>query len=264
MIDTHLHLSHSRFGHDREAVLERAQAAGVVGAVEVGWDLESSAAAVALAARHPGVLFPAAGIHPHYAAKAPDGAIDLLRELARRAPLVAVGETGLDFHRDLSPRDRQEDLFRQHIRLARELALPLVVHSRSATARVLELLEQEMDGDPAGGVLHCFSGDREEARRAAGLGFHLGVGGALTYGDPELAAVVSAASAHLLLLETDAPYLTPEPGRRERNEPARLAAVRDRIALLRGSSPAAVDRLTTENAARLFRLPAAATAGDRS
>jgi TatD DNase family protein len=159
MIDTHLHLSHQRFDRDREAVLERARAAGVVAAIEVGWDLDSSQAAISLAARHPGFLFPAAGIHPHYVGDAPPRAMETVRLLAAEAPIVAVGETGLDLYRNLSPQERQEELFRQHIHLAREIGLPLIVHSRAATDRVLTILTEE-GAASVGGVLHCFSGAR--------------------------------------------------------------------------------------------------------
>jgi TatD DNase family protein len=254
MIDTHLHLSNRRFDRDRDAVLARAHAAGVIAAVEVGWDLPSSAAAVALAARHSDRLFPTAGIHPHEAEAAPPDAIDQLTALIAGAPVVAVGETGLDFYRLLSPAATQEVLFRAHIRLARTLALPLVIHSREATGRVLDLLAEE-GGNPMSGVLHCFSGNRAQAQRATSeLDLFLGVGGTLTYGDPELLQAIAAVPEDRLLLETDAPYLTPEPQRRERNEPARLTAVRERLAVVRGTTPEAIDRSTTSNAIRLFRL----------
>jgi TatD DNase family protein len=264
MIDTHCHLSHDRFRADRDAVMERARAAGVVAAIEVGWDLASSRAAVELARRHPGTLFPTAGIHPHHVADAPAGAVEALRALAAGgAPLVAIGETGLDFYRNLSPRERQEELFRAHIRLARELSLPLVVHSRDATARTLAILAEETAAAAGGGlagVLHCFSGNRAEAQEAQELGFLLGVGGTLTYGDAELAAVVREAPAAALVLETDAPYLAPAPHRRERNDPALMAIVRERLAALRGTTAEEIDRITTENARRLFRLPLPAIA----
>lgn len=239
-------------------------------AIEVGWDLESSRAAVGLAAEHPGFLFPTAGIHPHYAGDAPPNAMDILRELAPRprsgarsgtrsgTRLVAIGETGLDFYRNLSPRRDQEEFFRRHIRLAREVGLPLVVHSREAMGRVLAILEEEKAGE-AGGVLHCFSGTRAEAQRALDLGFHLGIGGTLTYDDAsELERVVREAPPDRLLIETDSPYLSPEPHRRERNEPARLRVVRDRLAELRGSGAVVIALETRQNAERLFRLPVAA------
>jgi TatD DNase family protein len=269
MIDTHCHLSHDRFRTDRATVIERARAAGVKATIEVGWDLDSSRAAIALAADHQGFLFPTAGIHPHYVAGAPPGAMDALRSLAAGAtPLVAIGETGLDFYRNLSPQDAQERLFRAHIRLARELALPLVVHSREATARTLTILDEELadgraGGGTGGGVLHCFSGNRAEAQEAHRLGFLLGIGGTLTYGDDELAAVVRTAPAAALLLETDAPYLAPAPHRRERNEPALMAVVRERLAALRGTTPEEIDRITTENARHLFHLPLPALAAAR-
>jgi len=255
MIDTHLHLSHRRFDGDRDQVLARALAAGITAAVEVGWDLASSAGAIAIAAQHPARLFPTAGIHPHEAEAAPPDAMAQLEAFIAEAPLVAIGETGLDFYRNLSPADVQEQLFRAHIRLGQEHRLPLVIHSRAATGRVLALLEEE-GGSPAGGVLHCFSGDRTEARRATQeLGLCLGVGGTLTYNDPEHQAAIAEAPADRLLLETDAPYLTPEPHRRERNEPARMAIVRERLAALRGTTPDVIAQTTTANAIRLFRLP---------
>ena len=262
MIDTHCHLSHDRFRADRDAVLERARVAGVTAVIEVGWDLASSRAAVELARWHPGRLFPAAGIHPHYVADAPADAIATLHTLATSGtPLVAIGETGLDFYRDLSPRERQEELFRAHIQLARALGLPLIVHSREATARTIEILAAETAGGDehfAGGVLHCFSGNRSEARKATELGLLLGFGGTLTYGDGELAAVAREVPATALLLETDAPYLAPVPHRRERNEPARMATARAHLAAFRGVSGDEIDRVTTENARHLFRLPIAA------
>ena len=255
MIDTHLHLSHGRFAPDRDAVIARAQAAGMTAAIEVGWDLPSSADAIALATRHPGLLFPTAGIHPHYVADAPADAELRLEEILASAPAAAVGETGLDFYRNLSPAGTQEAFFRMHVRLARAHRLPLVIHSREATQRVLEVLAEE-GGNPAGGVLHCFSGGPADARRATGeLDLHLGVGGTITYGDPDLAQAIAEAPAERLLLETDAPYLAPIPHRRERNEPARLQLVKERLAALRGITPEDVDRTTTANAIRLFRLP---------
>ena len=255
MIDTHLHLSHERFAPDRDAVIARARAAGMTAAIEVGWDLASSADAIALAAHHPGLLFPTAGIHPHYVAEAPADAERRLEELLANGSAAAVGETGLDFYRNLSPAEIQEAFFRLHVRLARAHRLPLVIHSREATQRVLDVLAEE-GGNPAGGVLHCFSGGPAEARRATqDLDLHLGVGGTLTYGDPGLVQAIAEAPAERLLLETDAPYLAPIPHRRERNEPARLPLVKERLAALRGITPEDVDRVTTTNAIRLFRLP---------
>jgi TatD DNase family protein len=257
MIDTHLHLSHRRFDRDRDQVLVRALDAGVRAAVEVGWDLASSAGAITLAGRYPDRLFPTAGIHPHEAEAAPADAMDQVAAMVDAASLVAIGETGLDFYRLLSPATVQEALFRAHIRLAQERRLPLVIHSRDATGRVLEILYLA-GGNPAGGVLHCFSGNRAEALRATDeLGLHLGVGGTLTYGDSELETAIAEAPADRLLLETDAPYLTPEPHRRDRNEPARLTTVRELLSTLRGTTPDAIDRATTANAIRLFRLPLA-------
>jgi len=251
MIDTHCHLGSSRYKKDRAEVLARARAAGVARFVEVGYDPGTNERSVLLAQEEPDV-WATVGIHPHEVAKADARAFARLRELAQAKRVVAIGECGLDFYRNLSPADVQRDWFERQLELANELGLPLVVHVRDAMDETLDRLAR---AQPArAGVLHCYSGNAAQARRADTLGFKLGFGGSLTYGDAALEEAARTAPDHQLLLETDAPYLVPEPKDTRRNEPALLVRVRAKLAALRGTSEEAIDELTTENATRLFAL----------
>ncbi|MGH7646202.1 MAG: TatD family hydrolase, partial [Gemmatimonadales bacterium] len=176
-----------------------------------------------------------------------------LRDHARHPRVVAIGETGLDFYRDYAPREAQERWFRAQLRLADELGLPVVIHQRSALEDTLAILEEMRPA--AGGVLHCFDDGAAAAERAHALAFKLGVGGVLTYGHAALEEAVKAAPAEMLVLETDSPYLEPEPRSSRRNEPGLLARVVPRLCELRGWSAAETDRITTVNARDLFRFP---------
>ncbi len=251
MIDTHCHLGSSRYKKDRAEVMARARRAGVTRFIEVGYDPATNERSVALAAEHADV-WATVGIHPHEVAKADEAAFARLRELARAPRVVAIGECGLDFYRNLSPADVQRDWFERQLQLANELELPLVVHVRDAMDETLDRLERARP--KRAGVLHCYSGNAAQARRADALGFKLGFGGSLTYGDAALEEAAREAPAHQLLLETDAPYLVPEPKDTRRNEPALLVRVRAKLAALRGTSEEAIDGITTENATRLLAL----------
>lgn len=251
MIETHCHLNSSRFQPDRAAVLARARAAGVTAFVEVGYDARTSQRAVALAAAEADV-WATVGLHPHEVAKAAPDALATLVRLTGEPRVVAVGEIGLDFYRDLSPRDLQREWFRLQLGLAEEAGLPVVLHTRDAWDEMLDTLAAH--GPARRGILHCYSGTAAQARRAVELGYALGIGGALTYGDAELAAAVRAAPRHALVLETDAPYLVPAPKDVKRNEPALLARVRAAVAALRGETEEDVDAFTTENARRVLAL----------
>jgi TatD DNase family protein len=238
-----------QFDPDREEVIKRARAAGVDMMITVGSDLMSTRAAIALAEEHEGV-YATVGVHPHDAKHCREETLDELAALARHPKVVAVGETGLDYHYDHSPREVQREVMERHLEMAFELDKPVVVHSREAAEDTMRILEEAGVGR---GVMHCFSGDREMAERAMAMGLHISVAGPVTFKKAaKLAEVVRAVPDEFLLLETDAPYLTPEPHRGKRNEPAYVAHTAARVAELRGVSVADVARITTLNAARLF------------
>jgi TatD DNase family protein len=252
VIDTHCHLADKRFDRDRVQVFDRARVTGVTHFVEIAYAPEIVAKAHDLAREHP-TLFLCVGVHPSESAKVPDTYRDTLRDHARHARVVAIGETGLDFHRDYAPREDQERWFRAQIALADEVGLPVVIHQRSALADVLAILEETRPA--AGGVLHCFDDGPDVVERARALGFKLGIGGCLTYGHAALDEAVAAAPEDMLVLETDAPYLEPEPRSLKRNEPGLLPRVIRRLCEIRGWTPDEADRITTANARDLFRIP---------
>ena len=254
MIDTHCHLADKRFDKDREPAIERAHAAGVRAFVEIAYAPAIVERAHAIAARHPD-LFLCVGVHPSEAGRVPDDYLETLRDHARHARVVAIGETGLDFYRDHAPREAQERWFRAQLALADEMGLPVVIHQRAALEETLTILEETRPA--AAGVLHCFDDGPAAAERARALGFKLGIGGCVTYGHDALEAVVRSAPAEMLVLETDSPYLEPEPRSLRRNEPALLARVVARLCDLRGWSADEADRVTTANARALFRFPLA-------
>jgi len=253
VIDTHCHLSSSRYKKDRSQVMARARAAGVTHFVEVGYDLATSRRSVELAAAETDV-WAAVGLHPHEVGGVRPEARKEIATLARASRVVAVGEIGLDFYRNLSPPDVQRAWFADQLRLAAEAGLPVIIHSRDAMDEVLDTLEKL--APPRRGVLHCWSGDQEQARRAVGLGFKVAFGGTLTYGEARLEESARAVPQSALVLETDSPYLVPMPKDTKRNEPALLPRVRARLAALRGESEGEVDAFTTQNALELFAIGA--------
>jgi len=252
LIDTHCHLADKRFARDRQQVFDRALHAGVTHFIEIAYAPELIEPAHALAREHP-TLFLCVGVHPSESGRVLDSYLVTLRDHARHARVVAIGETGLDFYRDHAPRADQERWFRAQIRLADELGLPLVIHQRAALEETLAILEATPPA--AGGVLHCFDDGPAAVERARAIGFKLGLGGCVTYGHAALEEAVRMAPADMLLLETDSPWLEPEPRSLKRNEPALLARVVPRLAALRGIEPAEIVALTTANAKALFRLP---------
>lgn len=255
MIDTHCHLCDKRFDKDRQQVFDRAHHAGVTHFVEIAYAPEIIPRAFDLAREHPN-LFLCVGVHPSESGAVPDAYLDSLRDHARHPRVVAIGETGLDFFRDYAPREAQERWFRAQLRLADELGLPVVIHQRSALEDTLAILEEMRPA--AGGVLHCFDDGTAAVARAHALGFKLGLGGVLTYGHAALDEAVKAAPETMLVLETDSPYLEPEPRSLRRNEPGLLARVMPKLCALRGWTPAEADRVTTANARDLFRIPSSA------
>ncbi|MCA1905021.1 MAG: TatD family hydrolase [Desulfarculus sp.] len=250
-IDSHAHLD--MLPHLDQA-LAAAKEAGVEQIVTIGVDLESSRAAAKLAAAHPQV-FASLGLHPHDAEKADEGYWREMEALARRSRPVAIGECGLDFYRDLSPRPAQRAAFARQIALALELGLPLVVHDRDAHRETAAMLA-EHDAGRVGGVLHCFSGDLELARKVLDLGFSLGVTGVITYKNARaLRELVRLVPAERLLIETDCPYLAPEPWRGKPNQPAYVARTCAGLAQALERPVEEVAALTTANARRVFALP---------
>lgn len=260
LIDTHAHLDAPQFNADRAAVVERAQAAGVKAIVNAGASLESSRQAVALAAQYPEV-YASVGVHPHDAKTLDGEVLAALRELARQPKVVAVGEIGLDFYRNLSPQDIQRRAFQAQLAWAARLGKPVIVHDREAHAEVLKTLTSWAAGltrsSLAGrvGVLHSFSGDLLMATRAIDLGFYISIAGPVTYQNARrLAEIVQALPLDRLLIETDCPYLTPHPHRGKRNEPAHVRLVAEKIAAIKGLPLDEVAATTTANASRLFEL----------
>jgi TatD DNase family protein len=255
LVDTHCHLDPAYFPDGADAAILRAEAAGVGGlvVVGVGRDLEPARHAVELATRLSDRVGAAVGIHPHDAASWSPAVHEELAALARDAAVVAVGEIGLDYHYDHSPRGSQRDVFARLIALAREVEKPIVIHTRDAAADTLALLESEGARD-VGGVIHCFSEDRPFAERALDLGFDLSFSGIVTFkGAKAIHEVAAWAPLDRILVETDSPYLSPVPLRGKPCEPAYIVHTAKRVADLRGIARDEVDRATTANAERRFR-----------
>lgn len=251
LVDTHCHLDFDAFDADRDAVVERALAASVARIVVPGIDLVTSRRAVALAEQYPGV-YAAVGVHPNSADKYSPQSLSEFRMLAAHPKVVGIGEIGIDFFwKKFSPLD-QADVFRQQIELANEVGKPIIVHDREAHEAVMAVLRETPP--QAGAVLHAFSGDGDMAEEALTLGFYLGVDGPLTYKKSDaLRALFTGLPLERILIETDAPYLTPQPQRGKRNEPAYARYVAETLALTRAQTLETVAEVTTRNAASLFR-----------
>lgn len=253
LIDTHAHLDHERFKDDVDQVIERAKLAKVQSIVTVGADLASSRQAVEFAKRYPDVIA-TVGVHPHDADSVSDSILHEITMLAEDEGVVAIGEIGLDYHYDFSPRDAQRRVFAIQISLARELGLPIVVHVREAYPDVMSILKSER-AEEVGGIIHCFSGDREVAKDCLDMGFYISVGGILTFANSQaLREIIRGLPMDRILLETDAPYLTPVPYRGKRNEPAYVVHVAEALANLKGITFCEVAEATTLNACKLFGL----------
>ena len=260
LVDTHAHLDFTKFDADRPQVIERARAAGVSAIVNVGTDLVSSRRAVELAEEYEAV-YAAVGVHPHGAKKLDGATLGELRELAQRPKVVAVGEIGLDYFRNLSPPDAQRRAFQAQLAWASKMGKPVIIHDRDAHDEILKALTDWAAGlgnsTLAGrlGVLHTFSGDLEMARKAIDLGFYISISGPVTYKNArQLPGIVRALPLDRLLVETDCPFLSPEPYRDKSNEPAYTRLVAERIAELKGVPYDRLARATTANAQRFFEL----------
>ncbi len=253
LVDSHAHLDFPNFNGDRDAVLKRAEGAGIKLILNVGFDLKSSRKSIALAENYP-FVYAACGIHPHDASRVPPRYLDELARMAEHPRVVALGEMGLDFYRDRSPRPVQREIFRQQLQLARDINLPVILHDRDAHQEVMNILESE--GLPErGGVMHCFSGDMALAKRSVQMGLYVSIAGPVTYSkNNALAQVASRVPLDKLLIETDAPFLTPVPRRGKRNEPAYVALIAEKVAELRGTTPDIVGQACLDNARRLLNV----------
>lgn len=250
MIDTHCHLIDPRFKPDFEAMCVRTREAGITCVVNAGYDLSTSKAACAMHESIPWSL-PAVGIHPNEAAVESISRMREVEVLAKQNRVIAIGETGLDFYRDRSPREAQEELFRLHIDLAREMNLPILIHTRNSMDRAIEIIE---NGQGISGVFHCYSGTIAQAMRVIDMGFYLGFGGILTFGK-QTRKVFNAVPLERVVLETDAPFLAPAGHRGQRNEPAYIWETLNVAAAIIDKSVEYVERVTDENACALFKFP---------
>src|SRR5438067_230231 len=253
LVDSHTHLDTPRFNADRETVIASAVAGGITRMIDPGIDLASSRAALALAKAHSGVVFAGVGVHPHDATTYSDEVREHFREMVHEAEVVAVGEFGLDYFRMLSPRDIQRAVFCAHLEMAHEWNLPCIIHVRDSHDDVVELLRTH--GKGLRGVFHCFSGDVAQAEECLEFeGFMLSFAGPLTRQGNALPEVARMVPLERMLVETDSPYLIPQPIRAKRNEPRFVQRVAEKLAEIRGMTLAEVAHITTNNALRLFGL----------
>jgi TatD DNase family protein len=254
IIDTHCHLDFKEFDRDRDAVLERAKAAGVGRVVNVGSSPEGSRRAVALASKYD-TVYASVGVHPHDAASVTDAVMAEMKALAKSGRVVAIGEVGLDYYRNLSPREVQIAVFGKFIALAQELKLPLIIHAREANVDVLDMLRGTGNGLRVSGVMHCFSGDESFLKSCLDLGLYVSFTCNLTFKNAKkLRETAKLVPVERLMLETDAPYLAPEGMRGKRNEPSYMTVLLDEWAKLLGLSKEDIARITTHNANEFFNL----------
>lgn len=250
LTDTHAHLADERLHPEADLVVERARAAGVITIVTVATGVDDAPACLALAERFPGAVWATAGIHPHSASTYGEESLARIRELLAHPRVVAVGETGLDYHYDFSPREIQRESFARHLELGRETGLPVIVHAREADDDLVAILREAGRGTT--GVLHSFSSGAALLEEAMGMGWYASFSGMITFKKYEGADLVRRVPPERVLVETDAPYLAPVPLRGKQNEPAFVAHTARRAAEIRGEDPDEFAARTTENARRLY------------
>jgi len=253
LVDTHAHLQWASFDKDREKVISRARKAGVEHIVNIGFDLEGSRKAVELAEKYNG-LYATVGIHPHNANQLNQNVLDELRKLSENPKVVAIGEIGLDYYRNFSPRESQKKAFEYQLFLAEELKLPVVIHNREAqtdSLKILSKFERKMEG-----IMHCFSGNIEMAEWCVKSNFFISFAGPVTFPNShELRRIAKWTDLNKILLETDSPWLAPQNKRGKRNEPAFLLFIAKKIAEIKGIFVDELAEATTENAREVFQLP---------
>ena len=250
LIDTHAHLNDEKFKDDIDQVVSRAKEASVDKIIVCGYDIVSSRIAIKLANKYESI-YATVGIHPHDATNVEDATISLLEEMARNPKVVAIGEIGLDYHYDFSPRKIQTEVFERQIDMAAKLKLPIVIHCRESNLEAINILSNAKK--IIGGVFHCYSGDEEILQKVLALGMYIGIDGPITYRNSEkMIRALHCCPLNRLLLETDCPYLTPEPLRGKRNEPSYLPLIAEKVAGILGISTQYLATVTTQNARALF------------
>ncbi len=255
LIDTHAHLDSKKFKNDQAAVIKRAQEAGIKYIFNIGACEESSKESVELAKKY-SQIYAAVGVHPHNAIDVTGDTLRSLRKLAQEEKVRAIGEIGLDYHYDFSPRDVQQRVFRAQLRMAHDLKMPVIIHSREADEDTMRILKEE-EVDKLGGIMHCFAGDLAMAEECLRLNLKLAFGGVITFKNAKMTQdVVKTIPLKHLLIETDSPYLTPVPHRGKRNEPAYVVQVAKKIAKIKGIEFEEVVRVTTQTAMELFKIRA--------
>ncbi|MFY9176535.1 MAG: TatD family hydrolase [Caldicoprobacterales bacterium] len=253
LFDTHAHLDDKRFDEDRDELIRELPNRGVSRVITPGIDTDSSKKCVDLAGKYD-IVYAAVGIHPHEANQAEDNYLDLLADMARHKKVVAIGEIGLDYYYDFSPRDIQKKCFIEQIELAAELKLPIIIHNRDSHEDMLNILKS-YKGIINGGVMHCFSGSWEMAKTVLDLGLYISLAGPVTFKNAKRPVEIAQnVPLDRLLIETDSPYLTPVPHRGKRNDPGHVSLVAEKIAEIRGITGEEVGRITTENAVKLFKI----------
>jgi TatD DNase family protein len=253
LFDTHVHLNAEQFNDDLQQVIERAKAEGVSKMVVVGFDRPTITKAMELCEAYE-FLYASVGWHPVDAIDMKAEDLDWLRELSSHPKVVALGEMGLDYHWDKSPKEIQKDVFRKQIQLAKEVKLPIIIHNREATADIIEILKAE-GAHEVGGIMHCFSGSAETAMECLDMNFYISLGGPVTFKNAKKPKEVAVAvPLDRLLIETDCPYLAPHPYRGKRNEPGYVKLVAEQIAELKGVTYEEVAKATRANAEKLFDL----------
>ena len=254
LFDTHAHLDDKDYDADRDETIKRAKDAGVSLIVNVGFDLESCRKSLRLAEKYD-IVYAAVGIHPHNALQAETGYLGKMEKMAAHPKVVALGEMGLDYYRDLSPRQVQRRVFKEQMLLAKKLNMPIIVHDREAHGDIMNILRNEVRLGPSGGVMHCYSGSWELAKEFLKMGFYISIAGPVTYQNAsKLKDVASRVPLDRLLIETDAPYLTPVPYRGKRNEPSYVLFTAEEVARLRGMKTEDLASTCAENGRKLFRI----------
>jgi TatD DNase family protein len=253
LIDTHAHLNDRRFERDRKEVIRQCIDDGVVCVINAGSNISSSIKSIGLAGEY-SFIYATVGIHPHDAKTADENSVELLRSLAKKDKVVALGEIGLDYHYDFSPRDRQKKVFRDQLNLARELKMPVVIHDRESHGDILKILKEEKASE-IGGVMHCFSGSKEVARECMDMDFYISIAGPVTFENAWRAKEVAEyIPLDRILIETDCPYLTPVPHRGKRNYPGYVKYVAEEICRIKGIEFDQLMEAVAANTKKIFNI----------